>query len=139
MDNSSAVISTLWPYIMTVLGGILSIMVAVLIKKIGNIDTLTEKLNNHLISFEKTLAGLVTDNDCRAAREACVKLNKALIQAPLEKAISEHEEESAERIDGIEKDVEELWFAVRHHIHSKEGVIVEDTPKRYSPPGMRTS
>ena len=116
----------IWPYILTALGAIVSILIVILIKKLNTIDTLSIQFNTHLLEFTKIISNFVTFPDCSKVRSDCMQLNKTIIQAPLQKSLNEHEK----RFEEQDQMDEQLWVAVRNHIHTEQGVIIKSGVQR---------
>jgi hypothetical protein len=118
-------------YISTALGSVVSILIVILLKKLGRIDKIQETLNQHILEFAKIIGTFVTAPSCVEIRKQCFEMNKTLIATPLQKAIDEQGMESDERWLQYEQEAEQLWLAVRSHIHTDKGVVV-DVSRRIS-------
>lgn len=113
------------PYVLACLGSVVTVLIAILLKKLGRIDALGNQFNEHLLNFTRIVASMVTYHDCEKTRGACVALNKTIIQEPLQKKLDEHISGFSEAQRHNQEEAEQLWLAVRHHIHTERGVVLE--------------
>jgi hypothetical protein len=114
------------PYVLTCLGCVMTILITILLKKIGKIDELASQFQQHLLNFTQVLSKLVTSEGCEKTRLACLELNKTIIQAPLQKELNSHIIVSENRWREHEDEAEQLWLAVKNHVHTDQGVVVND-------------
>lgn len=125
MPVNSAVTFFEWflPYVLTCLGCVLTILITILLKKIGKIDDLAVAFQQHLLNWTKLLGELVTKNDCSGTRINCVELNKTIIQKPLQKQLDDYIKDSDESWRRYEDEYEQVWVALHNHIHTESGVV----------------
>jgi len=125
-------VHTIFPYVVTCLGTILTIMLALLFKRIDRIDEIGIKFNEHLINFTKIMGTVVTLPTCVDTRRQCLDLNSKVIKEPMEKLIEALKADIAsrrqytdEKWKETDQEFEQLWSALHGHVHTEHGIITK--------------
>ena len=119
------IFTALFPYIMTVLGTVLLVMLTGLLKRIAQATSDIADLKTELMEMKPSL---VTESHCKEVRADCLALNRRLILEPLSKDLDGHIKDSIEHWNRCEGDCAALWANLRSHLHTKDGVIL--APRR---------
>jgi hypothetical protein len=122
------IFQTLFPYLMTVLGVVVSIMLGNILKKQSEnsreIKALQERLNDLTLHLAKLTPTLMSTKNCLRIRAECIQLNKKIILEPLQKQLEAHIKDSDERWSRLEQEAEQLWLSLKNHAHTEQGVVI---------------
>jgi hypothetical protein len=118
------------PYIMTILGTMIMILLSILLKKLNKIDVLSQSFNDHIVTFTQTISNLVSFPECAKARVDCCALNKTIIMLPLERQIEERKKLVDAHLNSIDSEIDNLWGAVQDHVHTDNGVVIKPSKMR---------
>jgi hypothetical protein len=134
MHTMDQLFQTLFPYAMTVLGVVLTIMLNNLLKAITQNKIENQKLrmdiNDILLSLAKLTPTLMSAEACARVRGDCLQLNKRIILEPLERKLDDMSRDRDERWEQQEQENRDLWGSILSHAHSDNGVVMAPRAKK---------
>jgi hypothetical protein len=117
-----------FPYLMTVLGVVILIMLKSLLKthslNSDEISQLRKDFNDLLLKIANLTPTFMNIPMCNEVRRGCVELNKEIILKPLQKQLDSYINENNQKWNEYENETEQFWISLKNHAHSDQGVVV---------------